>query len=112
VTTSQCAAIKEQRDRDVIRDAFKDADRIEGDMGATTGSSWKTPPALSHGGPIRHAAALERRDPWSKKHPDGGSATAQRTDSVTCNAIPSAQVVHSTPTKRPELTTHPRSRDG
>jgi hypothetical protein len=48
--------------------------------------------------------------PWSKKHPDGGSATAQRTDSVTCNAIPSAQVVHSTPTKRPECTTHPRSR--
>jgi hypothetical protein len=35
--------------------------------------------------------------PWSKKHPDGGSATAQRTGSVTCNAIPSAQVVHSTP---------------
>ncbi len=34
--------------------------------------------------------------PWSKKHPDGGSATAQRTDSVTCNAIPSAQVAHST----------------
>jgi hypothetical protein len=31
----------------MIRDAFKDADRIEGDMGATTGSSWKTPPALS-----------------------------------------------------------------
>jgi hypothetical protein len=40
--------------------------------------------------------------PWSKKHPDGGSATAQRTDSVTCSAIPSAQVAHSTPTKRPE----------
>jgi hypothetical protein len=35
--------------------------------------------------------------PWSKKHPDGGSATAQRTDSVTGNAIPSAQVAHSTP---------------
>jgi hypothetical protein len=30
----------------MIRDVFKDADRIEGDMGATTGSSWKTPPAL------------------------------------------------------------------
>jgi hypothetical protein len=36
--------------------------------------------------------------PWSKKHPDGGSATTQRTDSMTCNATPSAQVVHSTPT--------------
>jgi hypothetical protein len=55
---------KEQREhRDMVRDAFKDADRIERDMGATTGSSWKTPPALSPWGPIRHAAAPERRDP-------------------------------------------------
>jgi hypothetical protein len=35
--------------------------------------------------------------PWSKKHPDGGSASAQRTDSVTCNATPSAQVVPLAP---------------
>jgi hypothetical protein len=26
--------------------------------------------------------------PWSKKHPDGGSATAQRTDSVTGSSTP------------------------
>jgi hypothetical protein len=26
--------------------------------------------------------------PWSKKHPDGGSATAQRTGSVTGNVTP------------------------
>jgi hypothetical protein len=51
----------------MIRD-FKDADHIEGDMGATTGSSWKTPPALSHGGPIRHAAP-ERRDPGRRSIP-------------------------------------------
>jgi hypothetical protein len=61
----------------MIRDAFKDTDRIEGDMGATTGSSWKTPPALS---PWRDPYATLRRQnvvtPWSKKHPDRGSATS------------------------------------
>src|SRR5580704_5757148 len=33
--------------------------------------------------------------PGSKTHPAAGSATAQPTDSVTCNATPSAQVVPS-----------------
>jgi hypothetical protein len=45
----------------MIRDAFKDADRIEGDMGATTGSSWTTPPALS---------------PWGTHTPRRGARTS------------------------------------
>jgi hypothetical protein len=43
------------------RHAFKDADRIEGDMGATTGSSWKTPKAMY----------------WYRKAADQGDASAQ-----------------------------------
>jgi hypothetical protein len=62
------------------RDAFKDADRIEGDMGATTGSSWKTAGTVSMGDPYATPRRQNVVTPWSKKHPDGGSATAQRTD--------------------------------
>jgi hypothetical protein len=48
----------------MIRDAFKDANRIEGaTWGRRQAPRGKLRRHYLHGGPIRHAAAPERRDP-------------------------------------------------
>jgi hypothetical protein len=59
----------------MIRDAFKDADRIEGDMGATTGSATRKPGGEAGPSPVHANLSVEHAGRINatgcRKQPDG-----------------------------------------